>query len=154
MSQSVPFYGRYVDSFVLSTAGGIFFQPKENDSLMMPSFIAPFLTRMPPSDQDSVTFYDHLGQGGDLVIQWDRHLNNGEDHRLKVQLRLLLDGSMSFVYQNFAAAASDESLASELSYLPLIGIKDGFSAPLPSEKPQGKHHTLGKKCKKNPKRNL
>lgn len=137
LSRSVPFFGRLVDKIVLSTAGGLLFPAEEDDnSLMIPSFIAPFLTTMPPSDSDSVIFYDALDQEeANLVIQWDRHFNNGEDNRLKMQLRLLLDGSMTFVYQNFASTVL-ETLASK-NYSVLIGLKDGFSAPVPDQ-PKGK----------------
>lgn len=138
LSRPVPFFGRWIDNVVLTTGGGLLFPEEEADnSLMIPSFIAPFLTTNPPSDSDSVIFYDALDQAeSNLVIQWDRHFNNGEDNRLKMQLRLLLDGSMTFVYQNFASTVL-ETLASK-NYSVLIGLKDGFSAPVPG-KPQGIH---------------
>jgi len=136
LSEPVPFYGRYINNIILTSAGGILIPPSSspNDSLMMPSFIAPFLTSMPPSDSDSVIFNDRLAQGGDFVVEWDRHFNNGEDNRLKMQLRLFLDGSLTFVYQKFHQSVI-ESISSK-KYKVLIGLKDGFSEPVPESKTQ------------------
>ena len=60
LSEPVPFYGRYINNIILTSAGGILIPPSSssNDSLMMPSFIAPFLTSMPPSGKFSM-FYTH-----------------------------------------------------------------------------------------------
>jgi len=129
LSEPVPFYGRYINNIILTSAGGILIPPSgSHDSLMMPSFIAPFLTSMPPSGSDSVIFNDRLDQGGDFVAEWDRHFNNGEDNRLKMQLRLFLDGTLTFVYQNFHPSII-ESITSK-NFPVLIGLKDGFSAPV------------------------
>ena len=87
------------------------------------------------SDSDSVIFNDRLAQGGDFVVEWDRHFNNGEDNRLKMQLRLFLDGSLTFVYQKFHQSVI-ESISSK-KYKVLIGLKDGFSEPVPESKTQG-----------------
>ena len=56
LSKPVPFYGRYINNIILTSAGGILIPPSSstNDSLMMPSFIAPFLTSMPPSGKFSM----------------------------------------------------------------------------------------------------
>ena len=56
LSEPVPFYGRYINNIILTSAGGILIPPSSssNDSLMMPSFIAPFLTSMPPSGKFSM----------------------------------------------------------------------------------------------------
>ena len=89
---------------------------------------------MPPTDRDSVIFKDGLAHGsGEMVIEWDNRFNNGEENRLKMQLRLLLDGSMTFVYQNFHNSVLESLQAKD--YQALIGLKDGFSAP--AQKPQG-----------------
>ena len=87
------------------------------------------------SDSDSVIFNDRLAQGGDFVVEWDRHFNNGEDNRLKMQLRLFLDGSLTFVYQKFHQSVI-ESISSK-KYKVLIGLKDGFSEPVPESQTQG-----------------
>ena len=61
LSEPVPFYGRYINNIILTSAGGILIPPSSspNDSLMMPSFIAPFLTSMPPSGKFSM-FHIHM----------------------------------------------------------------------------------------------
>ena len=59
----MPFYGRYIQHIVLTTAGGIL-AGSMNDSLLLPSFIAPFLTAVEPTDSDSVIFYDNLQRVG------------------------------------------------------------------------------------------
>ena len=87
------------------------------------------------SDSDSVIFNDRLAQGGDFVVEWDRHFNNGEDNRLKMQLRLFLDGSLTFVYQKFHQSVI-ESISSK-KYKVLIGLKDGFSESVPESKTKG-----------------
>ena len=136
LSEPVPFYGRYINNIILTSAGGLLIPPSiGRDSLMMPSFIAPFLTSMPPSYSDSVIFNDRLDQGADFIVEWDRHFNNGEDNRLKMQLRLLLDGSMTFVYKHFHQSVIED--ISSKNYPVFIGLKDGFSAPVPESTPEG-----------------
>ena len=78
-----------------------------NDSLILPSFIAPFLSTVPPTDSDSVTYQDLLSEGGTFVAQWDKHVENHDENRLKVQLKLYFDGSMSFVYKHFTHGAME-----------------------------------------------
>ena len=46
-----------------------------------------------------------------------------------MQLRLFLDGTLTFVYQNFQQSVIN-SVASK-KFPVLIGLKDGFSAPVP-----------------------
>ena len=52
-----------------------------------------------------------------------------------MQLRLFLDGSLTFVYQKFHQSVI-ESISSK-KYKVLIGLKDGFSEPVPESKTQG-----------------
>ena len=63
LSEPVPFYGRYINNIILTSAGGILIPSSgSHDSLMMPSFIAPFLTSMPPSGKylmSSLSTYIH-----------------------------------------------------------------------------------------------
>ena len=86
---------------------------------------------MPPSESDSVIFFDGLENGGEFVVQWDRYFNNGEENRLKMQLTLVLDGTITFLYKNF----HNDILDSVKDFPVLIGVKDGFSVP--EEKPEG-----------------
>ena len=123
----MPFYGRYIQHIVLTTAGGIL-AGSMNDSLLLPSFIAPFLTAVEPTDSDSVIFYDNLHEGGEFVIQWDKHVKNDDKNRLKFQLRILLDGTLNFVYKHFTYEAKSFFENNKLPIM--IGIKDGFSAPV------------------------
>ena len=96
------------------------------DSLQIPSYIAPFLSGLPPSDRDFVIFNDTLDKGGEFVLQWDKHHGLDDKHlRLQVQLRILLDGTISFVYKNFGQAILD--VIDEKGYTVAIGLKDGFS---------------------------
>ena len=93
-----------------------------------PSFIAPFLSTMEPTESDSVEYYDKLHLGGDFVVQWDKHIKNNDKYRLKVQLRILLDGTFIFVYQHFTEEAKD--IFETDKYPIMIGLKDGFSIPV------------------------
>ena len=93
-----------------------------NDSLILPSFIAPFLSTVPPTDSDSVTYQDLLSEGGTFVAQWDKHIENHDENRLRVQLKLYFDGSMSFVYNHFTHGAME--FFEKNKYPVKIGIQD------------------------------
>ena len=94
--------------------------------LQIPSYIAPFLTGMPPSDRDTVIFNDTLDKGGEFVLQWDKHHGPDDKNlRLQVQLRILLDGTLSFLYKNFHQAILD--VIDDKGYPLAIGLKDGFA---------------------------
>lgn len=133
-SRPIPFFGRYISNAVLTTAGGLL-TASMNDSMDLPNFIAPFLTPIPPSDRDTVIFYDKLDRGEDLVVQWDKHIGDDDDNRLHIQLRILLDGSMSFLYNNFQVAG--RNIIQSKGYPILIGLRDGFSV-MDMDKPKGK----------------
>ena len=49
-------------------------------------------------------------------------------NRLKFQLRILLDGTLNFVYKHFTYEAKSFFENNKLPIM--IGIKDGFSAPV------------------------
>ena len=83
---------------------------------------------MEPTESDSVEYYDKLHLGGDFVVQWDKHIKNNDKYRLKVQLRILLDGTFIFVYQHFTEEAKD--IFETDKYPIMIGLKDGFSIPV------------------------
>ena len=90
---------------------------------------------MPLSASDSVIFNDRLDQGDAFVAEWDRHFNNGEENRLKMQLRIFLDGTVTFVYKNFHPSIVNSVTSKK--YPILIGLKDGFSAPVQGRTEQG-----------------
>ena len=52
-----------------------------------------------------------------------------------MQLRLFLDGTLTFVYQKFHQSVI-ESISSK-KYKVLIGLKDGFSESVPESKTKG-----------------
>ena len=122
----MPFYGRYINNVILTTGGGLL-TGDINDSLQLPSYIAPFLTAFPVSDRDVVIFNDTLDKGGEFVLQWDKHHGTDDKNlRLQVQLRILLDGTLSFVYKNFHQAILD--VIDDKGYPLAIGLRDGFAA--------------------------
>ena len=56
------------------------------------------------------------------MVQWDKHIKNHDENRLKVQLKLYFDGSMSFVYNHFTHGAMEYF---EKNMYPVkIGIQD------------------------------
>ena len=65
-----------------------------------------------------------------------------------MQLRLFLDGTLTFVYQNFHPSII-ESVTSK-NFPVLIGLKDGFSAPVQESAMKGKFKILKNKVLKNP----
>ena len=83
---------------------------------------------MEPTESDSVEYYDKLHLGEDFVVQWDKHIKNNDKYRLKVQLRILLDGTFIFVYQHFTEEA--KYIFETDKYPIMIGLKDGFSIPV------------------------
>ena len=124
----MPFYGRYINNVILTTGGGLLTGSINDASteLQIPSYIAPFLTGMPPSDRDTVIFNDTLDKGGEFVLQWDKHHGPDDKNlRLQVQLRILLDGTLSFLYKNFHQAILD--VIDDKGYPLAIGLKDGFA---------------------------
>ena len=123
----MPFYGRYINNVILTTGGGLLTSMDINDSLQIPSYIAPFLTALPASDRDTLIFNDTLDKGGEFVLQWDKHHGPDDKNlRLQVQLRILLDGTLSFLYKNFGQAILD--VIDDKGYPLSIGLRDGFSA--------------------------
>ena len=122
----MPFYGRYINNVILTTGGGLLTSMDINDSLQIPSYIAPFLTALPASDRDTLIFNDTLDKGGEFVLQWDKHHGPDDKNlRLQVQLRILLDGTLSFLYKNFHQAILD--VIDDKGYPLAIGLKDGFA---------------------------
>ena len=122
----MPFYGRYINNVILTTGGGLLTGNINDSLLQIPSYIAPFLTAMPASDRDTLIFNDTLDKGGEFVLQWDKHHGPDDKNlRIQVQLRILLDGTLSFLYKNFHQDILD--VIDDKGYPLSIGLRDGFS---------------------------
>ena len=77
-------------------------------------------------DRDTLIFNDTLDKGGEFVLQWDKHHGPDDKNlRLQVQLRILLDGTLSFLYKNFHQDILD--VIDDKGYPLSIGLRDGFS---------------------------
>ena len=97
---------------------------------------------MPASDRDTLIFNDTLDKGGEFVLQWDKHHGPDDKNlRIQVQLRILLDGTLSFLYKNFHQDILD--VIDDKGYPLSIGLRDGFSG-INSNDTKGKYF-----CQKN-----
>ena len=134
LSQPFPFYGRYVREIVLTTAGGMLIKQNES-TLLVPSYISPFMTALPPSDEDEVLFYDELAKGGIFFVQWNKHFGSDDRDMLKMQMHLYMDGSVRFLYQRLGPNAV--SFVKDKGFSSAIGLMDGFAAAV-QDKPDGK----------------
>lgn len=124
LTRPVPFFGRYVHQVMLTTAGCILTMHAE-DIMQLPSHIAPFLTTIEPSDRDLVLFEDNLHHGQDFLVQWERHFDGNDKHKLRFQVRIYLDGTVTFVYENLLTAARNR--AAQTQYGSIVGLQDGFA---------------------------
>ena len=68
-----------------------------------------------------------IGSSNSFTVEWVKHYLHDDHMRLRMQLTIYSDGSMTFLYQNLLPqllrAAEDEG------YPVVIGVQEGFAKP-------------------------
>ncbi|XP_059084930.1 uncharacterized protein LOC131881941 isoform X2 [Tigriopus californicus] len=117
---SVPFYGRSVNTFNITTAGSIIMD--QGSPLVFPSYIAPLMT-LCTTTETKVTWTAIKDKK--LNVRWERHFKGHEKTPIIVELHLHVDGSMSFLYKDIKKEIIEDCQANGYSFV--IGVIDSFA---------------------------